>query len=111
MDTLAVTLPSGGSTLYLATASSDGKIFVFDLSTLDPLSSSNDGTSIAEIHSIASYDTKGSRLTCVCMADGNSLITSSSGMKRTFPEHPEGSGSDSDEISKNSDASDADNSS
>jgi protein MAK11 len=90
LDKLTLLTPSGKPTTIVTTVSSDGYIRIFDLSIL-PLPSterSEDKGSVAEggdgdgdgqgnekegpaqIQPVASYDTKGTRLTCVCLADG-----------------------------------------
>ncbi|CAK5267221.1 unnamed protein product [Mycena citricolor] len=68
-QTLSVALPSSSprkSTTIVATASSDGNIHVYDLAALP----SAEGKSVAEMSPVARYDTKGTRLTCVTLADG-----------------------------------------
>ncbi|KAG9018904.1 hypothetical protein FRB90_008485 [Tulasnella sp. 427] len=65
--TLPITLPSGDQTTYLSTIGSDGKIHLYDL--LDPPLSSNDASEFPQVSPIATYDTKGSRLTSLTMAD------------------------------------------
>ncbi|KAG8893725.1 hypothetical protein FRC01_013395, partial [Tulasnella sp. 417] len=71
LATLPVTLPSESQTTYLTTIGSDGKIHLYDLSDLPPPSNA---TSVPpesfQILPIATYDTKGSRLTSLTMADG-----------------------------------------
>jgi len=88
MDTLKICLPSNESTEYLTTVSSDGKILLFDLGALKDISSS--GAKALEINPLVSYDTKGSRLTCVCMADGEAAtIPPIAGLKRTLAQEAE----------------------
>ncbi|CCO30449.1 hypothetical protein BN14_04478 [Rhizoctonia solani AG-1 IB] len=53
----------------MSTASSDGNIFVYDLS--QALGASKNIDIIPEFKPLASYDTKGSRLVCLTMADGD----------------------------------------
>lgn len=52
----------------MSTASSDGKIFVYDLAVLPAASEPPEEP--PTFQPIASYDTKGSRLVCLTMADG-----------------------------------------
>lgn len=59
----------------MSTASSDGNIFVYNLSQIPIGSSTSDD--IPVFKPIASYNTKGSRLVCLTMADGSPTITSS----------------------------------
>jgi protein MAK11 len=73
VETLEIALPQSKtsktkrtSTTIVCTISSDGKIFVYDLAAL-PASSSS---SKIQLSPKAEYDTKGTRLTCVTVADG-----------------------------------------
>ncbi|KXN90680.1 p21-activated protein kinase-interacting protein 1-like protein [Leucoagaricus sp. SymC.cos] len=69
VQTLRIALPAASgrtSTTIVTTASSDGKIRVFDLHSV--LSSSSQ---VTDIEAVAEYDTKGTRLTCVTVADGD----------------------------------------
>ena len=71
MDTLAIALPPGAartSTTLASTISSDGRIRVYDLAAVP----SNPGEP-AELEPRAVYDSKGSRLTCMAMADGDAV--------------------------------------
>ncbi|KAG8714969.1 hypothetical protein FRC11_006299 [Ceratobasidium sp. 423] len=56
-------------TTLMSTASSDGNIFVHDLSRIPTNSQAADP--VPQFKPIASYDTKGSRLVCLTMADGD----------------------------------------
>jgi protein MAK11 len=75
VDTLSIALPyvdgqPKSSTTLAATISSDGKIRVFDLADVPAgMPSPNDRT---QLSAVAEYDTKGTRLTCMSMADGDS---------------------------------------
>ncbi|ELU43408.1 PAK1IP1 protein [Rhizoctonia solani AG-1 IA] len=53
----------------MSTASSDGKILVYNLSQVPTCSKETD--TVPELKPMASYDTKGSRLVCLTMADGD----------------------------------------
>lgn len=72
LDTLKITLPSTTrrSTTVLSSVSSDGTINVYDLSHLPPPSLSEE-VDIVETSPVVTYDSKGSRLTCVTLADGD----------------------------------------
>ncbi|KAG2345913.1 WD40 repeat-like protein [Suillus weaverae] len=59
------------STIILCTVSSDGKIHVYDLASLP--ADQKAGTEALQISPVAEYDTKGTRLTCVTIADGEAL--------------------------------------
>ncbi|KAF7371044.1 Glycosyltransferase family 39 protein [Mycena sanguinolenta] len=68
--TLPIALPAASgraSTTLVCTVSSDGKIHVYDLAAL-PV---QPGTTVLEISPVAEYDSKGTRLTCVTLADGD----------------------------------------
>jgi len=54
-------------TVYVCSASSDGFIRLFDLSTVPQTASPNDEP--VSIECISSYDTQGTRLTCIAFAD------------------------------------------
>jgi len=57
------------STTILSSVSSDGTINVYDLSLLPP-PNPKETTEIPEISPVTTYDSRGSRLTCVTLADG-----------------------------------------
>ncbi|KAI9440753.1 WD40-repeat-containing domain protein [Lactarius indigo] len=69
LDTIKIALPSTTrrSTTLLSSVSSDGTINVYDLSLLPPGLSEE----IVETSPVVQYDSKGSRLTCVTLADGD----------------------------------------
>ena len=78
VETLSIALPEllkskRTSTTIVCTISSDGKIFVYDLASLPEHPSS---ASKIEINPKAEYDTKGTRLTCVTVAEGEVPIGS-----------------------------------
>jgi len=52
------------------TASSDGKIRLFDLASI-PEDVRENGEGPVQIDPVAEYDTKGTRLTCIAVADGD----------------------------------------
>jgi len=72
LDTQKITLPSVKQrfTTILSSVSSDGTINVYDLSLLPPPSLSEE-IDIVETSPVVTYDSKGSRLTCVTLADGD----------------------------------------
>lgn len=71
IDTIRVALPSTGrdSTTILSSVSSDGTVNVYDLSLLPPPAPIAP-SDIPEISPVVTYDSKGSRLTCVTLAAG-----------------------------------------
>ncbi|KAI9510046.1 WD40 repeat-like protein [Russula earlei] len=85
IDTIRIALPSTlqDSTTILSTVSSDGTVNVYDLSLLPP-PIPKEATDIPEIPPVAMYDSKGSRLTCVTLADGEM-----SHQERSTPERGE----------------------
>jgi protein MAK11 len=66
LETLRISLPTSATTIT-CTASSDGKIHVYDLGLLPEKNESE----VTTIEPVAEYDTKGTRLTCVTLADGD----------------------------------------
>lgn len=85
IDILAVATPSGPHpwTTIMSTVSSDGWIRLFDIGRLsERISAAIEGT-IPKIESIASYDTKGTRLTCCALADGEAVVSKTLGKRKT----------------------------
>lgn len=76
-----LTLSTGAdTTTIISTVSSDGFIRIFDLAALPSstkISGAQEGP--AQVEEAASYDTKGTRLTCVTLADGEALDQPSAG--------------------------------
>ena len=72
LDTIKIALSSTTrrSTTLLSSVSSDGTINIYDLSFL-PAPSLSDEIDIVETSPVVTYDSKGSRLTCVSLADGD----------------------------------------
>ncbi|EPQ56136.1 WD40 repeat-like protein [Gloeophyllum trabeum ATCC 11539] len=73
VDTIRISLPpsSGRRTTTIAgTVSSDGKVLVYDLqSSLSQASLNRDNVTV--IQPVAEYDTKGTRLTCMALGEGD----------------------------------------
>ncbi|CAE6482751.1 unnamed protein product [Rhizoctonia solani] len=71
LDLLQVSVPGSKNqkTTLMSTASSDGIIFIYDLSQIP--SNFNTTGPVPQFKPMASYDTKGSRLVCLTMADGD----------------------------------------
>ncbi|KIK93527.1 hypothetical protein PAXRUDRAFT_12597 [Paxillus rubicundulus Ve08.2h10] len=73
VETLDIALPQPtlnnkdmrGMTTIVCTISSDGKIFVYDLAALPAKPDDN-----LQLHPLTEYDTKGTRLTCLTIAEG-----------------------------------------
>ncbi|KAF8238138.1 WD40 repeat-like protein [Tricholoma matsutake] len=74
VQTLDIALPSSpaglASTTIVCTVSSDGKIHLYDMATVPEHTGT---TKIVELNPIAEYDSKGTRLTCVALADGEAV--------------------------------------
>ena len=94
IDNLPIALSNSKTTTNLATVSSDGWIHVYDMSTIPSLSSPSKNQ--VDIQPIARYDTKGTRLTCVTLADGDAEAGSEVVGKRKR-EEDEGEDEDKDE--------------
>ncbi|KAF8548712.1 WD40 repeat-like protein [Imleria badia] len=75
VETLHIALPktatnradARATTTIVCTISSDGKIFVYDLAALPAETEEK-----LQLHPVAEYDTKGTRLTCLTLAEGRS---------------------------------------
>ena len=83
MDTLEIALPkvandSRTSTTIVSAISSDGKIRIYDLAAV-PIQTLAE---LPELIPIAEYDTKGSRLTCMALGDGEVVSLPSSNKRR-----------------------------
>ncbi|TFK92460.1 WD40 repeat-like protein [Polyporus arcularius HHB13444] len=73
VDTMRIALPAGAAreeTTVVCTISSDGKMRLYDLAAL-PASSEAQQQEKVQLEPMAEYDTKGTRLTCVTLADGD----------------------------------------
>ena len=107
---LTIPGPSSSSqrrTILLTSVSSDGRIHLYDLDDIKRQESSS-----TPIDPIASYDTKGTRLTCVYMAEGRkdggrSVVTANGNLKdeevKVESEDEELEGEDGDTYSQDSD--------
>lgn len=78
VETLPIALPTTSkgedaqeATTIVCTISSDGKIFVYDLAALPTETEEK-----MQLHPVAEYDTKGTRLTCLTVAEGRSAAGS-----------------------------------
>ncbi|KAF9045755.1 WD40 repeat-like protein [Hymenopellis radicata] len=79
VQTLSIALPSPArrSTTIACTVSSDGKIHVYDLGDLK-----KDSEEFQELQPVAVYDSKGTRLTCVTVADGDAMENAAIGKRK-----------------------------
>ncbi|KAH9951092.1 WD40-repeat-containing domain protein [Amylocystis lapponica] len=97
VDILSIALPPSNpselqSTTIVSTISSDGKVHIYDLASLP--TSSKEKT---QIQPVAEYDTKGSRLTCLVLADGDAQRIGAMNGKRKRADEDTVGGGDSDE--------------
>ncbi|KAH9926918.1 WD40-repeat-containing domain protein [Fomitopsis serialis] len=79
IEILAIALPSSNrpSTTIVSTISSDGKIHIYDLADLPATPEQK-----LQLTPVAEYDTKGCRLTCLALADGEVLSAVDANGKR-----------------------------
>ncbi|KAI0358180.1 WD40 repeat-like protein [Trametes cingulata] len=93
VDSIRIALPEGSSrpsTTLVCTISSDGKVRLFDLAALP--ASSEEKT---QLEPIAEYDSRGTRLTCLALADGEMDGKSAvNGKRKRDEEDEEGAASD-----------------
>ncbi|KAJ7580230.1 WD40-repeat-containing domain protein [Mycena floridula] len=95
VQTLRIALPTATkSTTIVSTASSDGKLHVYDLASLPAPESSSD---MVQISPVVDYDTKGTRLTCLTLADGEAINTAPTNGKRKHQDEEEEEASDDEE--------------
>lgn len=92
MQTLDIALPPSTaglvSTTIVCTVSSDGKIHLYDMATVPENASA---TKIVELNPIVEYDTKGTRLTCVALADGEAVGPPVNGKRKRGEDGPSAS--------------------
>ncbi|KZT00579.1 WD40 repeat-like protein [Laetiporus sulphureus 93-53] len=87
VDTLDISLPSSASrssTTVICTISSDGRVRLYDMAALPEIYDEK-----VQLHPVAQYDTKGSRLTCLALADGEPAKQSIATGKRKRNENDE----------------------
>lgn len=114
VDTLSIALPpipdinadAKTSTTLATTISSDGKIRVYDLADVPTGPPSPNAR--PQLTSIAEYDTKGTRLTCMSMADGEAVHASSMGVNGKRKRTIEDDGGEDDEGAEENDEDDED---
>lgn len=99
---MSVALPTtpnstASHTTIVCTVSSDGFIRIFDLAAL-PLIASDSVPVVTTITSIAEYDTKGSRLTCCTLADGEARPCEKASGKRKRDDEEDNEGNNDSEI-------------
>ncbi|TFK71425.1 WD40 repeat-like protein [Pluteus cervinus] len=99
LKTLDIALPSGSKRPYttiVCTVSSDGKIHIYDLSRLPPAQAiSNSPT---QIDPVSEYDSKGTRLTCLTLAEGDPSESSKSALQKREHSDSEDSEEENNEV-------------
>ncbi|KAL1737816.1 WD40-repeat-containing domain protein, partial [Schizophyllum fasciatum] len=118
LQTLPIALPDGTQTTVVCTVSSDGKLHAYDLGALpDPaklpdaaITGASDATAtgasdILEIHPAGAYDSKGTRFTCITVADGDLDVRAALGGKRK--RGGEGEGGDEEDHSEDEEEAEA----
>lgn len=107
LATLPITLPSGSQTTYLTTIGSDGKIHLYDLLDFPPNSDTTTASSEPpQVSPVATYDTKGSRLTSLTMADG--VPPQTAGKRKRDDEDEDEEDADWTDVSSDEERSDGD---
>lgn len=110
LEAMTIQLPSSTSdsitqrqsTIIICTASSDGKIRVFDLASLPELGA--EAETPVQIEPVAEYDTKGTRLTCITLADaGDDQNESGTGKRKRVDDEAGDEDEDEEEIHNNKD--------
>ena len=74
IQTIKIALPSTSgrtSTIIACTASSDGNINLYDIARIPEQPSTDTPQKTKQIEPLTTYDSKGTRLTCVTLADGD----------------------------------------
>lgn len=77
------------STTIVCTVSSDGKIHLYDMAAVPEHTGT---TKPVELNPIAEYDSKGTRLTCVALADGEAVEPPVNGKRKRGEEDVSASG-------------------
>jgi protein MAK11 len=96
IDLLTLTLEENTTKTLLVTVSSDGLLNVHDTSVMNVHRPSSEKEPL-QIEPIGSYDTNGTRLTCVTFAEHGVLAsTQVAGTKRSFPDEQEDEVAESD---------------
>ncbi|KIJ55478.1 hypothetical protein M422DRAFT_24052 [Sphaerobolus stellatus SS14] len=100
VELLIVALPpfeESKTTTYATTISSDGFIRVYDMQDVKAALSSPESERPVAIESVTFYDTKGTRLTCLAMADGEPVAETKTAAKRKREDEDEGEASEAEE--------------
>ena len=85
IQTIGLALPSSSgrtSTIIACTVSSDGNVNLYDIAAVPEQPSTDIPQTTKQIEPLTTYDSKGTRLTCVTLADGDMEIDSTVNGKR-----------------------------
>jgi protein MAK11 len=85
VETIEIALPSSSgrtSTIIACTVSSDGNINLYDIAAIPDQPSTDTPQKTKQIEPLSTYDSKGTRLTCVTLADGDMDIDGTVNGKR-----------------------------
>ena len=97
VQTIEIALPSSSnrtSTIIACTVSSDGNINLYDIATIPDQPSTDAPQKIKQIEPLSTYDSKGTRLTCVTLADGDMDIGGTANGKRKRENDEDGNGNE-----------------
>ena len=95
VQTIGIALPSSSgrsSTIIACTVSSDGNVNLYDIAAIPDQSSTDTPRKTKQIEPLTTYDSKGTRLTCVTLADGDVDINGTVNGKRKRENDEDGSG-------------------
>ena len=85
VQTIGIALPSSSgrtSTIIACTVSSDGNVNIYDIAEIPDKPSTDTPQEVKQIEPLTTYDSKGTRLTCVTLADGDMGIDGTVNGKR-----------------------------
>jgi protein MAK11 len=95
VQTIAIALPSSSgrtSTIIACTVSSDGNVNLYDIAAIPDQPSTDTPHMTKQIEPLTTYDSKGTRLTCVTLADGDMDINGTVNGKRKRENDHDGNG-------------------
>ena len=93
VQTIGVALPSSSgrtSTIIACTVSSDGYVNLYDIAAIPDPPSTDTPQKTKQIEPLTTYDSKGTRLTCVTLADGDMGIDGTVNGKRKREDDEDG---------------------
>jgi protein MAK11 len=96
VQTIEIALPSSSnrtSTIIACTVSSDGNINLYDIAAI-PDQPTDTPQKVKQIEPLSTYDSKGTRLTCVTLADGDMDIDGAVNGKRKRENDEDGNGNE-----------------